>query len=421
MVVAAGGLQLPRRLRRPAGAQIDQLYRRYAEEVFRYSVAVLRSRADAEDVVQTVFVRALRALERGERVAKPHNWLIKIAHNECRRLLASRRVHAELPEELAAEPAERGRAEELRGALDALPAQQRQALVLRELKGRSYAEIAARLDLSVSAVETLLFRARRSLREQLDAALGCDEFAVLLDDPHADRARLRAHARVCESCAHLERQARGRKSRLGRIASSLFPWWGTGAKVAAVALGTATFAGGVGGGIAIADEPHAHHSSPVAGAAEAVPATAGKHTRRAPLVKVSHTVAVSTAAKATPAPVLRLQRRTAGHVATQPFAAPAPTPAPATTAPAHAPSLATTPPAVTAPPEAPQVATPAVTVTTPVAVVTAPAESVSVPAVTVTSPEVVVSPVTTPVVTTPAVSVPSVTIPPPSPVNVSGP
>src|SRR3978361_739249 len=97
MVVVSGEVRLPRFLRREAGAEGDRLYRRHADEVLRYAVLVLRSRTDAEDVTQTVFLRALRAIERGERVRTPRNWLIKIAHNECRRLLASRRGHLELP------------------------------------------------------------------------------------------------------------------------------------------------------------------------------------------------------------------------------------------------------------------------------------------------------------------------------------
>jgi RNA polymerase sigma factor (sigma-70 family) len=232
---------LPRFLRRDAGAEVERLYRKHAADVLRYALLVLRSRSDAEDVTQAVFMRALGALERGEKVRTPRNWLIKIAHNECRRLISSRKLHVELPEQLAAEPEEPGQAEELRRAMAGLPPAQRQALVLRELEGRSYNEIAAALSLSVSAVETLIFRARRSLREQLEGAMSCEEFAGLLDDPDA-RARVRAHTRICAACATLERQARGRKSALRRIASSLgLPWWG--AKLAAVALTTATVAG----------------------------------------------------------------------------------------------------------------------------------------------------------------------------------
>jgi RNA polymerase sigma factor (sigma-70 family) len=253
MVVASGDVRLPRFLRREAGAEVDRLYRRHADEVFRYALMVMRSRPDAEDIVQTVFVRALRAIERGEKVRAPRNWLIKIAHNECRRMLSARKTHAELPDEIAVEPIETGRATELRAAMAALPKTQRQALVLRELEGRTYVEIATSLGLTVSAVETLIFRARRTLREQIEAAMSCEDFALLLDDPDA-RSRIRAHARVCAHCATLERQARGRKSALKRIASMLgLPWWG--AKIAAVGLTAATAAGVV----AVAATPHHHH------------------------------------------------------------------------------------------------------------------------------------------------------------------
>ena len=84
MVVVAGDLSLRRALRREAGAEVDRLYRKHSVAVFRYAQLVLRSPTDAEDITQTVFMRALRAIERGEKVRTPRNWLIKIAHNECR-------------------------------------------------------------------------------------------------------------------------------------------------------------------------------------------------------------------------------------------------------------------------------------------------------------------------------------------------
>jgi RNA polymerase sigma factor (sigma-70 family) len=238
MVVIAGEARLLGFGRRDARSEVDRLYRRHADEVLRYAMLVLRSRPDAEDVVQATFMRALRAISRGERVQKPRNWLIKIAHNECRRALSvrSRRAEVELAE-VPSEAAETGRADELRRALAQLAPKQRDALVLRELEGRSYAEIAQTLGISGSAVETLLFRARRAVREQLEIALSCDEAVeliaadVLAED---DRTRLRAHTRACADCATLERQARGRKGALRRIASSFgLPWFG---KTAAVLL-----------------------------------------------------------------------------------------------------------------------------------------------------------------------------------------
>ena len=69
-----------------AGADqtLELLYRDHAQDVSRYALAVLGDRADAEDVTQTTFLNAYRALQRGERPMKPENWLIAIAHNACR-------------------------------------------------------------------------------------------------------------------------------------------------------------------------------------------------------------------------------------------------------------------------------------------------------------------------------------------------
>src|SRR3954447_16892038 len=153
----------------------ERLYRSYVRDVYQYSLALLRNPADAEDVTQTTFMNAYRAMQRGERPLKPHNWLIKIAHNAARTRYARQKVRApEVPlddhaEALAAPDHERP---DLRGVLDALgelPFNQRAALVMRELEGRSYAEIAETLDVSTAAVETLIFRARRGMRLRVSA------------------------------------------------------------------------------------------------------------------------------------------------------------------------------------------------------------------------------------------------------------
>jgi RNA polymerase sigma factor (sigma-70 family) len=148
----------------------ERLYRTYARDVYRYTLAVLRNPADAEDITQTTFLNAYRAYRRGEEPERPRNWLIKIAHNACRsRHLRAVRRPQEVPfeETVAAIPApaeETPKLEELLEALGQLPFNQRAALVMRELEGRSYAEIAETLEVSVAAVETLIFRARRTIR-----------------------------------------------------------------------------------------------------------------------------------------------------------------------------------------------------------------------------------------------------------------
>src|SRR3954447_6560954 len=154
--------------KRPADRAFEQLYKRHARDVYQYALALLANPADAEDVTQTTFLNAYRAFQQGERPHKPHNWLITIAHNVCRmrwRQAGSR--PSEVALEAAPEPAtrdeEQPNLDEVLTALAALSFNQRAAIVMRELEGRSYREISNVLGVSVSAVEALLFRARRNL------------------------------------------------------------------------------------------------------------------------------------------------------------------------------------------------------------------------------------------------------------------
>src|ERR671915_1882234 len=228
----------------------ERLYRRHVHDVYRYVLAVLRNQADAEDATQATFLSAYRAFIRGEEPLKPRNWLLKIAHNECRQRFraASRR-----PTEVAWDD-ERGAApgvdetvptaDEIRSALAHLSFNQRAALVMRELEGRSYAEIGDVLDVSVSAVETLLFRARRALREQLEGGLSCGEAELALSKradgqlSFAERGPLRAHLRECADCAALERGLRFRRRAIKSLGvvplpSSLGSFFGGGAATSA--------------------------------------------------------------------------------------------------------------------------------------------------------------------------------------------
>jgi RNA polymerase sigma factor (sigma-70 family) len=160
-----------RRSRRGDGEQsFEWLYRRHRDDVYRALPRELGNREDAEDVTQTAFLDAYRALSRGGRPLRPRAWLLRIAENARRRRFRAQRRG---PEEakLAYEPAAREAevtAGELREAFERLPPNQRATLVLREIGGLSYAEIASRLEVSVPAVQMLLFRARRALRAELE-------------------------------------------------------------------------------------------------------------------------------------------------------------------------------------------------------------------------------------------------------------
>ncbi len=194
---------------------LDDLYRSHASEVYRYAYAVLGNHADAEDVTQTTFVNALRALERGERPRKPSNWLITITHNIVRqrfRQQQARPSEVELDRDVAQAPAESNgpSMEELVRALQRIPQSQREALVMRELEGRPYSEIAQILELSTSALETLLFRARRSLADELENAVTCDRAELGLSKQldgrlsRRERKRLDDHITECPSCSRLQ-------------------------------------------------------------------------------------------------------------------------------------------------------------------------------------------------------------------------
>jgi RNA polymerase sigma-70 factor (ECF subfamily) len=165
-------------------AAYESFYRRHVTEVYQYALAVLGNPADAEDVTQQTFLNAYRAFQRGERPRKPHNWLIKIAHNVCRmRWRQASRRPQEVPLEHAREPAalddDKPSLDEVLTALVRLPFNQRAAIVMREVEDRSYAEIADVLDTTVPAVEALLFRARTNLRARRKALAGTLSIAPL--------------------------------------------------------------------------------------------------------------------------------------------------------------------------------------------------------------------------------------------------
>src|SRR5437588_5274655 len=64
-------------------AEFESLYAEHVRDVYRYALAVLRNPADAEDITQTTFMNAFRALKSGQEPIKPRSWLLAIAHNSC--------------------------------------------------------------------------------------------------------------------------------------------------------------------------------------------------------------------------------------------------------------------------------------------------------------------------------------------------
>jgi RNA polymerase sigma factor (sigma-70 family) len=186
----------------------DEIVERYRDKLLAHARHVLRGSDEAQDVIQDVFVRAHGALRRNDREMNLRPWLYKIAHNRCMDVL---RRPVPTPSEPALEevaPADTvdqaQQREELRtlvGDISRLPDQQRSALVIRELGGLSYEEMAAVLDTTVPAIKSLLVRARVGLAEAAEArAASCAEVREELAGSRRPSAVARRHAVICADC-----------------------------------------------------------------------------------------------------------------------------------------------------------------------------------------------------------------------------
>jgi RNA polymerase sigma-70 factor, ECF subfamily len=158
-----------------ARTRLEHLYGKHGQRVYAICIAVLRDRHEAEDAAQQVFVSAFRALLRGAEPRDCGAWLATIARHES--WARARRqpivpLQPELPDTAQEDPStlalQRAELERVWRAIGDLPASQRDALLLREVRGLGYDELVADLQLSRPSVRSLLNRARRTLRNQLE-------------------------------------------------------------------------------------------------------------------------------------------------------------------------------------------------------------------------------------------------------------
>jgi RNA polymerase sigma-70 factor (ECF subfamily) len=228
----------------------ERLYRKHVLDVYRYALVLLSSPPDAEDVTQTTFRNAYPAFKRGDR---PHrrarNWLISIAHSICLQRFRHSTAPVGVDDEVEAvvPDDEAPTADDIRRALGHLAFEQRAALVMREIERRSYREVAQILGISVSAAETLVFGARRALRERLEGSLTCHEAERAISRQldrrlrRAERRTLRAHLRQCDDCTRFARSQRAQREALRNfgnvpLPSSLGSFFGSAERARADAL-----------------------------------------------------------------------------------------------------------------------------------------------------------------------------------------
>ena len=245
------------------------IYDRYRQRLFAYTRQMLPgSRQDAEDALQDVFVRAFGGLRANDRELALRAWLYRIAHNRC--IDELRRPAPPGPElmELVRPPlhdpiAEAEQREALRRLIAdvrRLPDQQRSALLMRELAGMSYVEIADALSISVAAVKSLLVRARVGLAQATEARdTSCssirDDMILAHDRGVRPNGMTRRHLRDCPGCREFRGHLRGTSREFAALLPALGPLgvlakllgFGGGAGGSAAASGGAAAAGGAAG------------------------------------------------------------------------------------------------------------------------------------------------------------------------------
>lgn len=254
------------------------IHDRYRQRLFAYARQMLsaHSRQDAEDVLQDVFVRAFGALRADERDVNVRAWLYRVAHNRCidhlRRPTPPPADIYDVSRTPLHDPLEDAqRREDLRRLVQdvgRLPEQQRSALLMREIDGMSYADLAAALDVTVPAVKSLLVRARMGLVEAAEARnTDCQvirtDLMAAYDRGVKASGRARKHMRECSGCREYRSALRGMR----RSFAALSP--GVAGPVALVAKlcglgGSGAAAGGAaagGGGGALAGGAAAAGSS----------------------------------------------------------------------------------------------------------------------------------------------------------------
>ena len=147
--------------------------RSHQSRVFNLAYRFSRDRQDAEELAQEVFLKVWKYARTFKGKSAFSTWLYRLAVTTCLNYRQKKKIDpAPLPllgdfatetDSAGAEIIARERQDLLDKAMDALPARQKLALILANFEGRSYEEIASLMEVSVSAVETLLFRARQNL------------------------------------------------------------------------------------------------------------------------------------------------------------------------------------------------------------------------------------------------------------------
>ncbi len=165
--------ELQRRIQEGDGSAFNELYARYKQSVYSYCTLFVGRSASTDDIFQEVFLGTLEKIRNGQEILNIEGYLLRSARNRCLNVIRDYRYAKDvyemedvLPEQTVEPDVLRDR---LHDAVQSLPAELREPLVLREYQGYTYEEISNITDLPVSTLRKRLFRARNKLRTMLNS------------------------------------------------------------------------------------------------------------------------------------------------------------------------------------------------------------------------------------------------------------
>lgn len=186
--------ELVARVQRGDKKAFDLLVLKYQRKIMRLLSRMVRDPHEVEDVAQEAFIKAYRALPQFRGDSAFYTWLYRIAINTARNWLSARGRQPSTPNALETEDGEtfnqtdnltdnstpeslaasREIAETVNAAMQALPEELRTAIVMREMEGMSYEDIAQSMNCPIGTVRSRIFRAREAIATRLRPLLGTD-------------------------------------------------------------------------------------------------------------------------------------------------------------------------------------------------------------------------------------------------------
>lgn len=150
------------------------LIKRYKDSVFRYAYGMLANRMDAEDVSQDAFIKAFYSLPKLDNIYAFSSWLMRIVSNLCYDRIQKRKKESMISDDFIQTQIANSNIEQtdlrmtIKEAMNKLSPEHREAVLLRDVEGYSYDEIAGMLHIPLGTVKSRINAARLTLRKEMN-------------------------------------------------------------------------------------------------------------------------------------------------------------------------------------------------------------------------------------------------------------